>query len=301
MRELCGDTLCGNDQFPTGPNGEMCGDQIARSGAPGRPSRYCENSEHTRAKSFAARRAFERVPVGGLPAQPRVEPVVSERPVTDGRTSLGALLSQFEDTAARAQQAAADQQARLGAILERAIEVIRTVSDPDAAGYEVEQIQRETSVKVAEAQTVQAQAEQEARTAKKKADREAELRAQADQAAEQALREVDAMRAKTAETIARITDETETTIAEHQERTERAAARKELERVRTEAAEAVTAAHADAERHKRRTNRGPGPRARRARGRHVPPDRAVQGGHASRGASKGRGHRAKHDQASGSR
>jgi hypothetical protein len=68
----------------------------------------------------------------------------------------------------------------MGAILERATEVARTVADPDAAAYEVEQVQRETSVRVAEAQTAQAGAERVAREERRRAEQEVEQRAQAD-------------------------------------------------------------------------------------------------------------------------
>lgn len=126
-------------QFPTGPNGEVCGNRIVRSGAPGRPSRYCARSDHTRPLAFSARQRLALGRSSGLPEQQRVEFVVLERPVTDGRTSLGALLSQFGDAATRAQQAAIDQKAQFDAILDRVAEVIRSVSDPDAAAFEVEQ------------------------------------------------------------------------------------------------------------------------------------------------------------------
>ncbi|MGH3530292.1 MAG: hypothetical protein ACRDQ6_23805, partial [Pseudonocardiaceae bacterium] len=215
-------------QFPAGPDGQVCGEAIGRSGAPGRPSRYCENPEHTRAKAFAARRSIERAVAGGFAAEQAMQRdvVVPERPVTDGRSSFGALLSRFEEAVQHARQGAAEQQAQLAAILERATEVVRTVSDPDAAGYEVEQIQREASVKVAEAQTAQAAAERDARDARKNLEREAELRAQADEAAEEALQELDTVRTETIE---------------------------ELDRVRAETAEAITAAQDAAEAHRRET------------------------------------------------
>lgn len=236
-------------QFPAGPDGLVCGERIARSGAPGRPARYCENPDHTRAKAFAARRAFERVAAGGPAVE--VELGVPGRPVTDGRSAFGALLARFEEAVQQAQRAAGEQQAQLAAILQRATEVVRTVSDPDAAGYEVEQIQRAASVMVAQAQTAQAAAERDAREARNKAEREAELRAQAEEAAEEALRELDAGRAEMAEAIARITAETQTTVAGHQQRAEQAC--EELARVHAEAAEAVTAARTEAQAHQRRT------------------------------------------------
>ncbi|HZD15012.1 MAG TPA: hypothetical protein VE196_07770, partial [Pseudonocardiaceae bacterium] len=124
-------------QFPTGPGGATCGRPIERSGAPGRPSRYCELPEHTRATAFAARRALERGGADvGTVATAVGEVVAPERPVSDGRASFGALLARFEETAGHAQRAAAEQQAQLAAILERATAVVRTVADPDAAGYE---------------------------------------------------------------------------------------------------------------------------------------------------------------------
>jgi hypothetical protein len=65
--------------------------------------------------------------------------------VTDGRVSFGALLTRFEQSGTQ-----------LATILDRAIEVVRTVSDPDAASYEVEQIQRQAAIQIAEAQRLQA-------------------------------------------------------------------------------------------------------------------------------------------------
>ncbi|WP_219419926.1 hypothetical protein [Pseudonocardia nigra] len=105
--------------------------------------------------------------------------------MTDGRASFGVLLARFEDTAGQTQRALAEQQAQLTAILERAAEVARTVADPEAAAYEVEQVQRETGVRIAEAQSAQASAERDAREARRRAEQKAELRAQADEAAEE--------------------------------------------------------------------------------------------------------------------
>jgi colicin import membrane protein len=77
--------------------------------------------------------------------------------------------------------------------------VVRTVSDPDAASYEVEQIQRQAAIQIAEAQRLQAAAEHQASNAGHQAAREAEQRAQADEAAEQALREIRQMQIDLAE------------------------------------------------------------------------------------------------------
>jgi colicin import membrane protein len=243
-------------QFPTGP-GMSCGRPIERSGLPGAPSRYCELPGHNRAKAFAARRAFQLAATGMAgPGGPVGEQdVVPMRPVTDGRTSFGVLLAQFGDIAAQTQQALDAQQRQLGAILDRAAEVARTVADPEAAAYEVDQVQRETGVRIAEAQGAQAAAERDAREQRRRAETEAEQRAQADDAAEQALREVETVRAQTAETIARITADTDAAVAEQQARADRAvaaetAAREELDRVRAQAAEQVAAAHAAAEQHR---------------------------------------------------
>jgi hypothetical protein len=64
------------------------------------------------------------------------------RPVTDGRTSFGVLLAQFGDIAATTQPVIDAQQRQLGAILDRAAQVARTVADPEAAAYEVAAGQR---------------------------------------------------------------------------------------------------------------------------------------------------------------
>lgn len=243
-------------QFPTGP-GLACGRPIERTGAPGAPSRYCDLPGHNRAKAFAARRAFQLAAAGGGVgpvdgAEPDVVPV---RPVTDGRASFGVLLAQFGDIAAATQQALDAQQRQLGAILDRAAEVARTVADPEAAAYEVDQVQRETGVRIAEAHSLQATAERDAREQRRRAEAEAEQRAQADAAAEDALTQLDALRAETTEQLARITAETDAAVAEQTARATQAvaaqaAAHEELERVQAEAAEQVTAARTAAEQHR---------------------------------------------------
>lgn len=248
-------------QFPTGPSGQTCGRPIEQSGGPGAPVRYCDLTGHNRAKAFAARRSYALAAAGG-PGRvdgvdgpgPGVEAL--ERPVTDGRASFGALLAQFGDVAGQARRVLDDQQTQLGAILARAEEVARTVADPEAAAFEVEQVQRETGVRIAEAQSAQASAERDGREARRRAEQEAEQRAQADDAAETALRELETARVETAETIARITAETDARVAEQTARAEQAvaeqaAARDELERVRAQAAEDVTAARTAAEEHRR--------------------------------------------------
>jgi colicin import membrane protein len=129
--------------FPTGPDGQVCGRPVAKNdkSVGGRRPLYCDNPDHTRGKAFAVRRRYELAAARGQSNGQRVVQVeVSERPVTDGRVSLGALVARFEESSAQ-----------LATLLERAVEVVRTVSDPDAAGYEVEQIQREAAIQVAQA------------------------------------------------------------------------------------------------------------------------------------------------------
>ena len=245
-------------QFPTGPPGLACGRPIERTGGPGAPSRYCDLPGHNRAKAFAARRAFQLAATGVGPAGVSgvgEQDVVPVRPVSDGRASFGVLLAQFGDIAAHTQQALDAQQRQLGAILDRAGEVARTVADPEAAAYEVDQVQRETSVRIAEAQGAQAAAERDAREQRRRAETEAEQRAQADDAAEQALREVEAVRAETAEQVARITDDTDAAVAEQQARAAAAlaaaqAARDERDRAGVEAGEQIAAARAQAKQHR---------------------------------------------------
>jgi colicin import membrane protein len=174
--------------FPTGPDGQICGRPIASNGKPvgGRRSSYCDNPDHTRGKAFAVRRRYELDVARGHNSTQHevahVEHAVSEHPVTDGRISLAALLARLEDSSMQ-----------LATILNRAIEVVRTVSDPDAASYEVEQIQRQAAIQVADAQRAQAAAQHDASNARKQAAREAEQRAQADEAAEHALRQISQM------------------------------------------------------------------------------------------------------------
>jgi colicin import membrane protein len=180
--------------FPTGPDGQVCGRPLTKNGKPvgGRPPLYCDDPDHTRGKAFAARRRYELAATRGLSNSRQrvvqVELAVSEHPVTDGRISLSALVARFEESSAQ-----------LTTILQRAMEAVRTVSDPDAAGYEVEQIQRKAAIQIAQAQNSQATAEHETKNARQQVASEAERRAQADEAAEHALREVEQMRGELAE------------------------------------------------------------------------------------------------------
>jgi colicin import membrane protein len=119
------------------------------------------------------------------------------------------------------------------------------VADPEAAAYEVEQVQREISVRIAEAQTARAAAERDAREQRRRIEQETEQRARADDAAEEALRDFETVRAETAERIGRITADADARFAEHQARTEQAATaqqspEQELQRVRAQAADRST-------------------------------------------------------------
>jgi colicin import membrane protein len=179
--------------FPTGPDGQVCGRPIVADGKPaGRRSSYCDNPDHTRGKAFAVRRKYELAAARGHTSSQhevtQVEHAVPEHPVTDGRTSLAALLARFEDSGTQ-----------LATILNRVIEVVSTVSDPDAASYEVEQIQRQAAIQIAQAQRAQAAAQHDASNARKQAAHEAEQRAQADEAAEHAFRQVHQMQSELAE------------------------------------------------------------------------------------------------------
>lgn len=169
--------------FPVGPDGQVCGRPVAINdkAVGGRRSLYCDDTDHTRGKAYTARRRYD-LPTARNNSQQDATQVgdgVPNHPVTDGRVSLGALLTRFEQSGTQ-----------LAAILNRAIEVVRTVSDPDAASYEVEQTQRQAAIQIAEAQGAQAAAEREASNARHQATREAEQRAQADEAAEHALHQV---------------------------------------------------------------------------------------------------------------
>jgi colicin import membrane protein len=120
-------------RFPTGPGEQTCGRPIERSGARGRPSSYCDLPGHTRAKAFATRRTFPLLPDAG-----RAEEAVVEPSIDDGQQPFAALLAQFADIAEQTRQALDDQQRELAAILEQAVEVTRTATDPDAVVHEVD-------------------------------------------------------------------------------------------------------------------------------------------------------------------
>jgi hypothetical protein len=103
-----------------------------------RPARAQPGQGVRRAAGVPARRGRDGG-TGGPVGEQDVAPV---RPVTDGRTSFGVLLAQFGDIAATTQQVIDAQQRQLGAILDRAAQVARTVADPEAAAYEVAAGQR---------------------------------------------------------------------------------------------------------------------------------------------------------------
>lgn len=179
--------------FPTGPNDQICGRPIETHAKPaGRRPLYCDNPDHTRGKAFAVRRRYELTAARGHTNThhelTQAEQAVPEHPVTDGRIALGALLARFEDSSTQ-----------LATILTRVIEVVRTVSDPDAASYEVEQIQRQAAIQIAQAHTYHAAAQHEASNARQQAAHEAEQRAQADEAAEHALHQLQQMQAELTE------------------------------------------------------------------------------------------------------
>jgi colicin import membrane protein len=121
-------------RFPTGPGEQTCGRPIERSGARGRPSSYCDLPEHTRAKAFAARRTFP--PTSSDDG--RAEGEAGEQPVEDEQPPFAGLLAQFADIAEQTRLALDDQQRELAAILEQAVEVARTATDPDAVVHEVD-------------------------------------------------------------------------------------------------------------------------------------------------------------------
>ncbi len=250
----------GGCQFPTGPGGATCNRPIERSGnpGPGRPARYCDLDGHTRVKAFTARRALERATLAGAAntAAEVDERIDSAHPVTGGQERFGALLQLFGDLADQAQRTVAAQQTQLAALLAEASEVARTVVDPDAASYEVEQVQRETAMKLAQAQGVQATAEREARDQRRRADTEAELRAQGDAAADHAVAELEAVRTQTAQDIARISEEAGERVAGYQHatqlaETQRADAVQRCEQGLAEAQEQIAQAHTAADRHRR--------------------------------------------------
>jgi len=134
-------------QFPLGPQ-QLCGRPVVRSGKPGRPSAYCDLPGHTRAKAWAARRAYDSGDEHGQTvAVPAGESVV-DRPVSYGRMSFEALLAQF-------QQVAAGHGEQMAALVDQASQLARTVADPDAAAYEVEEAHRSAEKRVAEADAAQ--------------------------------------------------------------------------------------------------------------------------------------------------
>jgi hypothetical protein len=119
----------------------MCGRPIERSGTRGRPSSYCDLAEHTRAKAFAARRAVPLTAgVDGCAGEDTAPP---QPLVDDEQPSFAGLLAQFADIAEQTRRALDDQQRELAVVLERAVEVARTATAPDAVAHEVDRARRE--------------------------------------------------------------------------------------------------------------------------------------------------------------
>lgn len=264
--------------FPTGPE-QFCGRPIPHSDKPGRKSSYCDLPDHTRSKAFIARREIALQAAGGNGPQGSAVTVVdqpddAERPVSHGRATVGVLLAQFREDAASVAAQLAASHSRLAGTLDRAAGLAEQVMDPDAAAYEVEQVQREARIKVDAAESAQAAAEKAAVKARRDADSERELRAQADAAADEALAEleqvratatadVEGIRAETAAEIERITTQARTEVNTAEDRAEEwreaaqaaVTAKETAERVageqvdaaRTAAEQAVAKAKQDAE------------------------------------------------------
>lgn len=224
------DTRC---QFPTGP-GSVCGRLVARSGAPGRPVKYCDLPGHTRAKAYAARHDPRHGITGVGRAIDEAAEAPLDRPISYGRASFEALLVRFE-------QVAADHHRQLGVIVAEAEAILATAGDADAAGYEVAEAHRAADIRVAQAEADRAAAERIATTARKEAASAAEAQAQADAATEKALNELDRVQTQTAEQIAAYQAATE------QAQAGELAARTELKEVRTEATRAAARAQAATE------------------------------------------------------
>ena len=220
-------------QFPTGPD-QLCERPVVRSGKPGRPSAYCDDPGHTRAKAFAARRAYEQTGSAQTGGAGPVGESVDERPVSYGRLSFEALLAQF-------QQVATGHGAQMATLVDQASELARTVADPDAAAYEVEQAHRAAEQRIAEVEAAQAHAERDVREARRAREHAIEERAQADAAAAAALTEAERIRADADTQVAEARDLAEAaTNAEATAREEAGTARVDAQR-RVEAAEAAAA------------------------------------------------------------
>lgn len=220
--------------FPTGPKA-VCGrppalaeDQV---GKPGRKSSYCDTPGHNRTKAFAVRRKYE-LQAAGLPAEQAVEAVPSH-PVSVSRMSLEALLETFE-------RLTAQHRSEYSAIVTKAEALVRTVTDPEAAGHEVAAAHREARKQIDEAATAQATAEQAAGKARRAAEAAVEQKAQADEAAEEALAELQKVQERTAEQLAEANTKVEASAADQRKALE------DLENVRKAAAQAVTTAEDEA-------------------------------------------------------
>jgi len=117
------------------------------TGAPGRPAEYCDDVEHTAVRAWRARRAGAGAPAG--------EPDDMGRPVAMATARAGMLRDDLVKTAEQ-----------LSEQLARALEEMRTLTDPDAAAAQVETVAAEAAQQVAAADVARNRAEATAREAK---------------------------------------------------------------------------------------------------------------------------------------
>ena len=110
------------------------------AGAPGRPGEYCDDPEHTAVRAWRARRAGTVATAG--------EPNDMGRPVAMATARAGMLRDDLIKTAEQ-----------LGEQLARAVEEMRTLTDPAAAAAQVETVAAEAAQQVAAADVARNRAE----------------------------------------------------------------------------------------------------------------------------------------------
>lgn len=182
---------------------------VASDEGVGRPPEYCADPAHTRGAAWRARRAARAAKEG------RQVPDDLDRPVTMARARAGELINQL-----------VNQVEQLSTALDRTVEELGTLGDPEAVAIQIEAVTTEADQKVAEAAARAARAERDQRTAELQ-------RTEADAAAEEATERADQVAAQLQEA-----QETHRAAAEHWEQTA-TEQRAEIDRL-TAALEAAT-------------------------------------------------------------
>jgi len=214
------ETVC---RYPT------CHDPRQITPGSGRPSAYCQNSEHTAVTNHRARQQLKAIATGATPEAP------SKRDTLAGITQVESL-----------RQSVVGGILQLQVTLERYVSMLTEIADPDISVAQIQAVQDQAAAKIAEAlQNVST--ERSLRLAAEAARQTALQNAQAEhEAAELAINQMEEAEARrlhqieeTEQQLAQIQMEKDSTIAQVQ-----AEAQRQIEEIQRQAREAVAQAQA---------------------------------------------------------